>query len=177
MKQTTIYAIYGAVAVIVLFIIGAAITVYFGLYNVSADDQHTVPVRTFINYARDRAVAVHLSEVDVPPLKDPQMIAKGAGEYDSLCTACHLAPGMNENDLRAGLNPKPPSFAKRRRPGIAAEQFWDIKHGFKMTGMPAWGATHSDPDIWNIVAFMQTMPGMTGDAYKQLVASAPPVTH
>ena len=27
-----------------------------------------------------------------------------------------------------------------------AELFWVTKHGIKMTGMPAWGATHGDTD-------------------------------
>jgi mono/diheme cytochrome c family protein len=101
------------------------------------------------------------------------MIAAGAADYDSMCAACHLAPGMKENDMRAGMNPKPPSFARRRRPGNAAEQFWIIKHGIKMTAMPAWGVSHSDADLWNIVAFFQTMPKTTPEGYKALVASAP----
>jgi hypothetical protein len=46
---------------------------------------------------------------------------------------------MDENQLRADLYPKPPSFVRRRRLGNPKEQFWIIKHGIKMTGMPAWG--------------------------------------
>jgi mono/diheme cytochrome c family protein len=63
--------------------------------------------------------------------------------------------------------------SSQSRPGNADEQFWIIKHGIKMTAMPAWGATHSDAQIWNIVAFFQAMPGMTPEIYKALVASAP----
>ena len=39
--------------------------------------------------------------------------------------------------------------------------------------MPGWGASHSDADIWNIVAFYQSLPNMAPEAYKALVASAP----
>src|SRR3546814_5441303 len=54
-----------------------------------------------------------------------------------------------------------------------AQQFWIIKHGIKMTAMPAWGKTHPDPLIWDMVAFVRKLPGMSPTEYKQLVASAP----
>jgi mono/diheme cytochrome c family protein len=162
----------GALLLLAAIVVLVAAAAFLGVYNVAADAQHTVPVRTFINFVSDHSVAARDGDVVVPPLNDPKMIAAGAAHYDSMCTGCHLAPGKKENDIRAGLNPKPPSFARRRRPGNAAEQFWIIKHGIKMTAMPAWGATHSDADIWNIVAFFQTMPKMTPEAYKAVVASA-----
>ena len=27
-----------------------------------------------------------------------------------------------------------------------------VKHGLKMTGMPAWGVTHDDEMLWDVVA-------------------------
>lgn len=173
MKHLYGKVLLGALALVILFALVVWAAAFLGVYNVAADDQHTVPVRTFLSYVSDHSVAARDGDVTVPTLSDPMMIAAGAGEYDSLCTACHLAPGMKENDLRAGLNPKPPNFSRRRRPGNPAEQFWIIKHGIKMTAMPAWGATHTDADIWNIVAFFQTLPKVTPESYKALVASAP----
>ena len=173
MKRLYVKVLLGALACIILFALVVWAAANLGVYNVAADDQHTVAVRNFLAYVSDHSVAARDGDIVVPPLKDPKMIAMGAVDYDSMCTACHLAPGMKENELRAGLNPKPPSFARRRRSGNAAEQFWIIKHGIKMTAMPAWGATHSDAEIWNIVAFYQSLPRMTPEAYKALVASAP----
>ena len=37
----------------------------------------------------------------------------------------------------------------------SAELFWIIKNGIKMTGMPAFGPTHQDEQIWNIVGFVR----------------------
>ena len=158
--------------VLIVVVVGVAYAAsYLGVYNVAADDPHWPIVKNFLGMTMDRSVAARDGDIEVPDLKDPKMIAAGAAEYDSMCTACHLAPGMDENKLRAGLYPKPPSFAKRRRPGNPKEQFWIIKHGIKMTGMPAWGASYPDADLWKIVAFFQTMPGMTPENYKSLVES------
>jgi mono/diheme cytochrome c family protein len=89
-----------------------------------------------------------------------------------MCTGCHLAPGMRESELRAGLYPKPPVLANEHVDPRHA--FWIIKHGIKFTGMPAWGATHDDDTIWSIVAFVHKLPGMTPAQYKDIVAKAPP---
>jgi mono/diheme cytochrome c family protein len=88
-----------------------------------------------------------------------------------MCTGCHLAPGLPENEMRPGLNPKPPLLA-HGAPGDPAEEFWIVKHGIKMTAMPAWGRTHSDAEMWNIVAFLQLLPKLSPQQYRALVAKA-----
>jgi len=171
MKPAIRHGIIGAILTVVILAAGGWAVSYLGFYNVGADEPHWNFVRNFLGSTMDHSVAARDGDIDVPQLKDPKMIAAGAASYDKLCTACHLAPGMEENKLRAGLYPKPPSFARRRRPGNPKEQFWIIKHGIKMTGMPAWGVSYSDADIWNIVAFYQSLPNMKPEAYKALVQS------
>ena len=39
------------------------------------------------------------------------------------------------------------------------------KHGVKMTGMPAWGPTHSEEELWSLVAFMRLFPTMPASEY------------
>ncbi|HKT43001.1 MAG TPA: cytochrome c, partial [Rhodanobacteraceae bacterium] len=53
-----------------------------------------------------------------------------------------------------------------------AEAFWIIKHGLKMTAMPAWGATHDDHTIWAMVAYLQKQPRMSAAEYQSLTAHA-----
>ena len=61
-----------------------------------------------------------------------------------MCVDCHLAPGMDSSEIRQGLLPKPPKLQEVVDEWKPAELFWIIKNGVKMTGMPAWGPTHSD---------------------------------
>ncbi|MEO7689038.1 MAG: cytochrome c, partial [Sphingomonas sp.] len=51
--------------------------------------------------------------------------------------------------------------------------FWIIKHGVKLSAMPAWGKTHPDPLIWDMVAFIRKLPTLSPEAYRKTVASAP----
>jgi mono/diheme cytochrome c family protein len=46
--------------------------------------------------------------------------------------------------------------------------FWTIKHGIKMSAMPAWGKSLDDATIWDIVAFLRQMPTVSSETYQQL---------
>ncbi len=66
------------------------------------------------------------------------------------------------------MYPQPPDLSKVKRD--PAQTFWIIKHGIKMSGMPAWGATHDDARIWAMVAFLQQLPRLTPEQYQILTA-------
>ena len=57
---------------------------------------------------------------------------------------------------------------------LPREAFWVIKHGIKMSAMPAWGGSHDDATIWSMVAFLQKLPDLSPAQYKDIVARAPP---
>jgi len=89
-----------------------------------------------------------------------------------MCSLCHLAPGMKRTEISWGLYPRAPEL--RRGSNLTpAEEFWVVKHGLKMTGMPAWGVTHDDELLWDIVAFLRKLPELSADQYQTLVKNAP----
>ena len=159
--------------VLAILAAGAGGFVYSGIYDIGADDHHTRPVFAALQTLRERSIHRRAADIKVPDLDDPQLILKGAGQYAAMCTGCHLAPGTGDSELRAGMYPQPPDLTKVRVD--PREAFWVIKHGIKMSAMPAWGmAGHDDPTIWSMVAFLEKLPGMTPVQYKAIVAKAPP---
>lgn len=161
----------GAAALLVGGVAGAAI--YAGAYNIAADAPHTKPVFWTIENLRDRSIAVRARGITPPrDLASPTRIASSAGLYAEMCSGCHLAPGMGKTELSQGLYPQAPELSQELRRS-AAEQFWMIKHGIKMTAMPAWGRTHSDTLIWDLVAFIRTMPKMSPAQYQAAIKTAP----
>jgi mono/diheme cytochrome c family protein len=147
--------------------IGTGIFIGSGVYNIGADDHHTRIVLTIIEQLRNRSIAVRAREVDVPNLTNPKNIALGAQRYQALCIGCHLAPGLTKSDIRVGLYPHPPNLAQEDADD-AQRVFWIIKHGIKMSAMPAWGKSLNDDAIWDIVSFVRQMPMMTPESYQQL---------
>ena len=85
---------------------------------------------------------------------------------------CHLPPGVSKSEIRSGLYPQPPNLATAHIP--PAQAFWTIKHGIKMSAMPAWGSSYDAETIWSMVAFLQILPTLTAAQYKLTVAEAPP---
>lgn len=160
------------VGLAVIGIIGVGAFVYSGIYNIGADDHHIRPVYAFMQTLREHSIASRSKNLTVPNLDDPQLILKGAGQYAAMCTGCHLAPGMADSEIRPGLYPQPPELAKFR--ADPREAFWVIKHGIKMSAMPAWGSSHDDATIWSMVAFLQKLPDLSPMQYEDIVARAPP---
>lgn len=71
---------------------------------------------------------------------------------------------------RAAAVVPPSSFAAAMADAstTAHEVFWLVKHGAKMTGMPAFGPTHDDQTLWNIVALVKELPAMTPERHAAL---------
>lgn len=142
-----------------------------GVYDIGADVPHWRPVEALITVFRDRAITAHARGITVPMnLDDPAMIELGAEHYNAMCAGCHLSPIQPDSEIRPGLYPQPPKLAQQ---GIdnPAEAFWVIKHGIKLTAMPAWGPTHDDEEIWAMVAFLRKLPTLDPAGYKTLVGS------
>ena len=162
----------GALVTLLLLAVGAAAFVWSGRYDIGADAPHTRPVFALMQALRERSIRAHAAALTVPDLTDPQLVLKGAGQYAAMCTQCHLSPAMADSEIRPGLYPQPPNLSRVRVDPKQA--FWVIKHGIKMSAMPAWGASHDDATIWSMVAFLQKLPGMSAQEYKDIVARAPP---
>lgn len=158
-----------AAALLATLGLGGAVFVGSGIYNIGADDHHTKIVLALIEALRERSISVRAASINVPPmLGEPSRIGAGAQHYAMLCAGCHLAPGVTKSNIRAGLYPHPPNLAQEtaRDPQRA---FWTIKHGIKMSAMPAWGISLDDAALWDIVAFVEKMPSLTPEAYQALL--------
>jgi mono/diheme cytochrome c family protein len=160
------------VIVLALMIVGLGAVAYSGLYNIGADEHHWSLTYAILQSVRDRSIHVRSESLEIPNLNDPQLVLKGAGQYAAMCNGCHLAPGVEDSEMRSGMYPKPPNLSKVRFD--PRDAFWVIKHGVKMSAMPAWGGSHDDRTIWSMVAFLQKLPSLTPQQYRDTVAKAPP---
>ena len=147
---------------------------YSGTIDVGADHPHAALTHWLLHAGMQRSVREHAGGIKAPPLYDPKMIMAGFRHYREMCVGCHLAPGVTSSEIRQGLMPKPPSLQLAAERWTAPQLFWIVKHGVRMTAMPAWGATHSDAKLWAIVAFLKQLPGMTAARYQAMDRMAGP---
>lgn len=89
-----------------------------------------------------------------------QNLLNGVHLFAQNCAVCH---GSAQGDVAAspiakGLYQKPPQFAtKGVEDDPEGDSFWRIKHGIRLTGMPSFGYTLSDQDIWTLALFLKHM--------------------
>jgi mono/diheme cytochrome c family protein len=163
--------IMGTLGMLVLIAIGTGAFIWSGFYNIAADEPHWAVTEFAMDAVRDRSIRRQSLAIAVPALDDALLIRTGAGNYDAMCAGCHLKPGVEKTELSNGLFPTPPNMS-RGHIIDPATAFWTIKHGIKMTGMPAWGKSMEDEYIWGMVAFIRQLPGMSDAAYDELVESS-----
>lgn len=144
-----------------------------GLFDVAASSPHW-PVTTFaLETARDRSIEARAGRVELPGLKDPELPGLGMAHYREMCVLCHGAPGKSRREFAQGLNPIPPDLGSERiQKKTDQELYWIISHGLKMTGMPAFGSTHSPEDRAGLLVILRMMPKMTAWEYEKMPASA-----
>lgn len=150
-------------------LLAGIVFIYSGVMPPGADQPHSSLVYQLLETTRERGIAVRASKISVPPLDDPALIRSGAGNYNAMCSGCHLMPGVNQSELSKGLYPAPPPLAEVEDLD-PAEAFWVIKHGIKASGMPAWGKSMDDRFIWGMVAFLKRLPTLSEEQYKTEVA-------
>ncbi|MFC3681391.1 c-type cytochrome [Bacterioplanoides pacificum] len=167
-------------------LIGGGLFIYSGLYPMGADVPHNKLSYWMLETLRERSIARAASNIQVPDdLNTSDRLLAGGADYNDMCAGCHLEPEVKESDFTIGLYPSPPNLTEAPQDhghehssgsdehGKDAEiqrQFWIIKHGIKASGMPAWGPTHSDERIWNMVSFLQRLPSLTKEQYQILTA-------
>lgn len=151
-------------------ILAALIFIYSGIYNVAADNPHGRFEYWVLFTTRDQAVTRRSRDIEVPQdYTDEARILRGAGQYEEMCAICHLRPGLADTGLRRGLTPEAPDLTEWT--DDPAKTFWIVKHGIRMTGMPAWGRSHDDDTLWDVVAFLQRLPGLSQAEYEEMVAT------
>jgi mono/diheme cytochrome c family protein len=157
--------------VVALLAAGVVFYAWSGRYNIAATQPHWAVTTAFLEMLKDRSIAAHSAGIQAPDLNDPQVADAAFGHYHGMCRRCHGAPQVPPDEFAKGLYPSPPGMTEghiqeERGPG---QLYWIVKHGLKMTGMPAFGPTHDEKQLWGLVAIVREMPAMTAAQYRRKI--------
>ena len=140
----------------------AALAIYLfgGFYSVAASQPHFDVVAWAVEHIREASIENHLVPSAMPAraLKEPSVVQKGAHEFvEEGCVGCHGGPGVQPEKFAKGMRPKPPDLARSTADASPAEVYWIVKHGIKMTGMPAFGGHVDEDELRALVSFVKNM--------------------
>jgi mono/diheme cytochrome c family protein len=157
----------GFVTALILGALAAYLLIISGTYDVAATVPDTAIERTIFSAIMRDSVQARAGN-ESPRTWDDEQIRTGFEHYDGMCVICHGAPGRERSEISKGLRPQPPNLAEAGKKWTNAQLFWIIKHGIRMTGMPASGATHRDEQIWDIVGFVRRLPQISAQDYQTM---------
>lgn len=128
--------------------------------DISAMDQPS-RTETFLAMHAKHYLLAREARQQLPP--QPAATADGIEEghttYGSSCAGCHGYDGRTPTPLGKSLYPQAPSLAS---PGPQSytdgELFVAIRGGIRLSGMPAFGNSHSGEEIWELVQYIRTLP-------------------
>jgi mono/diheme cytochrome c family protein len=161
----------GMVFGFVVLVTGAAAVVWSGVFNMAAIVPPGKLERRIAQFALDRSVERRAPKAVNPLKPDPEVLRGGLAHYKAMCVSCHGAPGVDASEAGNGLNPPAPDLSLGRVQKRAdGELFWVVQGGIRMTGMPAFGPTHKDEEIWKIVAFVRHLPALSPEEERELRA-------
>jgi mono/diheme cytochrome c family protein len=125
---------------------------------------------------RHRSIAVRSEDIQAPDLDDAKLKEAGFAHYHEMCRLCHGAPDYRLEEFAQGLYPAPPSMTSGfiQKALSDAKICWIVKNGIKMTGMPAFGPTQDEEELWSLIALVKEMPRISPEQYRQLVELTKP---
>lgn len=87
----------------------------------------------------------------LPP--DEANLLAGARVYQAQCAVCHGQLGQPETAISKGMFPHPPQLLPPKD-GVtddpAGETYWKVKNGIRLTGMPGFGDSLTDSELWQV---------------------------
>jgi len=154
-------------------LLGAALA-FSGVISVAANPSGPIDARadSLLNAISRASIRRHGVRAANPFAGDRAAAGEGLGEFRESCLACHGAGRVPPAEFAAGLNPGAPSLDSKEIQSMSdGELFWVVSHGIRSTGMPAFGGSKDEKDIWRIVAFARRLPTLTEEETRRLRAS------
>jgi mono/diheme cytochrome c family protein len=152
----------------------AALVMKAGWYHVGASQPHLQAVHLLLEQGMRDSVQHHARGLQAPVLGTPERVARGGALYVAHCQACHGGPGVGPERFGMAMQPAPGPLVDAARRWQAQELYWIVRHGIKLTGMPAWDGHLEDEQLWDVVAFLLELPQLAAADYRAIGATPAP---
>lgn len=170
------YVALGAAGVIVAGLVLVYFAVIFGLMPANADAKPSALERWAARTSLRATVAREAPKQADPLPTDDTNLTDAVKLYADNCMICHGASDGQASNVAAGLYQHAPQLAKH---GVEDDPesatYWKINHGVRLTGMPSFGKSLTDAQIWQLTMLlkhMDSLPPQAQAAWKKLPSQA-----
>jgi thiosulfate dehydrogenase len=170
----------GAGLTLLLAAIIAYVAVAFGLVPANADGRASGLERWAARMSLNATIRREASSAPNPAPPTDENLSAGLKLYAENCMVCHGASDGKSSNVARGLYQHAPQLGDR---GVEddpeSEIYWKVDHGIRFTGMPAFGGSLTDTQLWQLVTFLKQMdklPPTVAVAWKKQPSQAPKTT-
>jgi mono/diheme cytochrome c family protein len=151
------------VALLVLIIAAAAVMLSVAIRDgISARTKPTAVEELLSRSVRHLAIPVSARNRRNPVPLTAAVLKEGRDHFADHCSMCHANDGSGDTEMGPNLYPRVTDLRSPRTQNLSdGELFYIIRHGVRLTGMPAWGGVHDDEDNWKLVHFIRHLPKIT----------------
>jgi thiosulfate dehydrogenase len=152
--------VWGITLIIAVALICGYLLVQSGLIPANADAKPGRLETWMAGTSLEATLRREAPNVQNPVTLTDQHLLEGIYLFAQNCAVCHGSAKGNtsRSPIAKGLYQKPPQFATD---GVEddpeGDSFWKIKHGIRLTGMPSFGYSLKDEQIWTLALFLKHM--------------------
>lgn len=157
----------GVLLTLACLVVGAYFFVTLGWMPANADAKPGWLERWAAHKSLKASIDREAPKGAVPMALTDENLLAGVKLYAVNCAACHGASDAQASNIAVGLFQHAPQLAHH---GVTddpeGETYWKIKHGIRLTGMPAFSGTLTENQIWQLTLFLKHMDSLTPKADK-----------
>jgi thiosulfate dehydrogenase len=109
---------------------------------------------------------------DSPVAADEKSFLSGTETYKQNCAVCHGLPDQEKTVIAQGMYPPPPQLFHGT--GVsddpAAETYWKVENGIRLTGMPGFKGRLSETQIWEVSVLLANSDKIPAPVKAALIA-------
>jgi thiosulfate dehydrogenase len=150
-KSGWVGCIIGFVVGIIILPLGALFYLWLG-YAPVATAAPPLPLERWVaSRALHARIAREAPGQSPVPANEENLLA-GAKIYREHCAVCHGVSGQPKTLIAKGMYPRPPQLfhGKGVTDDPAGETYWKAANGIRLTGMPGFGGSLSEVQLWQV---------------------------
>lgn len=158
-------ALLASAAVVVL---ACCAFVKCGWVPVNADNNPAAAETWLAQVVLDATVDTRSAGLQNPLPAASRTIEAGMHLYKQNCQVCHGGANARASAVAQGLYQKPPQFGDGSMSDDPENTtYWKIAHGIRFTGMPAFDASLTSKQMWQITTFLHHIDALPRDVATQ----------
>ena len=169
--------ILGVIVTLLVLILGGLGFATLGFFPTNANVAPPHIEKRIASTALDASMERHAPRVTNPMPPSDQNFEDGMKLYTMHCAVCHGGLDRKPDALSTSFYPPAPNLVSDPPDDPEWHVFYAIRTGVRYTGMPSWGKTLSDQDIWKITSFlshMEKLPPAVQEYWKTTFGVAAP---